>query len=102
MFPGSPVGYWPAETLTKVASAVERPLHTDNVTGNADKISYARVLIEVDVSQPLIELVLLETPSGPWEHRWTMTGGQSTIMNVSNLGIQMMRIGTKRSRRQML
>ncbi|KAK4709993.1 hypothetical protein R3W88_004506 [Solanum pinnatisectum] len=41
MFPGSPVGYWPAETLTKVASAVGRPLHTDNVTANADKISYA-------------------------------------------------------------
>ncbi|WMV14382.1 hypothetical protein MTR67_007767 [Solanum verrucosum] len=57
MFPGSPVGYWPAKALTKVASAVEIPLHTDNVTANADKISYARVLIEVDFSQPLIELV---------------------------------------------
>ncbi|KAH0696231.1 hypothetical protein KY290_013586 [Solanum tuberosum] len=38
-----------AEALTKVPSAVGRPLHTNNVTVNA------RVLIEVDVSQPLIE-----------------------------------------------
>lgn len=56
-FPGLAVGYWSAEALSKVASAVGRPLYMDSFTANAEKISYARVLVEVDVSQPLLDSV---------------------------------------------
>ncbi|PHU05563.1 hypothetical protein BC332_26385 [Capsicum chinense] len=48
-FPGLPVGYWSTEDLSKVASAVGKPIRTDSFITNADKISYARVLVEVDV-----------------------------------------------------
>lgn len=64
-FPGLPVGYWSVEALSKVASAVGKPIHTDNFTANADRISYARILVEVDVSQPLPDMMVIETPSGP-------------------------------------
>lgn len=52
-FPKLPVGYWSVEALSKVASAVGNPMHTDSFTANAEKISYARILIEVDILQPL-------------------------------------------------
>ncbi|MCD7469535.1 hypothetical protein HAX54_008639 [Datura stramonium] len=60
------MGYWPIEALSKEAIAVGRPLYTDNFMVSADKISYARILIEVDVSQTLVELVQIETPTRPW------------------------------------
>ncbi|PHU09129.1 hypothetical protein BC332_20989 [Capsicum chinense] len=43
---GLPVGYRSIEGLSKVASAIEKPIRADNYTANVDKISYARVLIE--------------------------------------------------------
>ncbi|KAH0670701.1 hypothetical protein KY290_026098 [Solanum tuberosum] len=73
-FPKLPVGYWSVEAFSKVASAVGNRLHTDNFTANAEKISYDRILIEVDVSQPFPDCIAIETPSGPWtqpvEYEW--------------------------------
>ncbi|KAG5629694.1 hypothetical protein H5410_001411 [Solanum commersonii] len=69
-FSGLPVGYWSIESLSEIASAVGRPMHTDLVTANVEKISYARILIEVDVSQPLTEVISIETPSGLWEQQF--------------------------------
>ncbi|KAH0724818.1 hypothetical protein KY284_000683 [Solanum tuberosum] len=66
-FLGLPVRYWSIESLSEIASAVGRPMHTDLVTANVEKITYARILIEVDVSQPLTEVISIETPSGLWE-----------------------------------
>ncbi|KAH0764714.1 hypothetical protein KY285_000585 [Solanum tuberosum] len=68
-FLGLPVGYWSIESLSEITSAAGRPMHTDLVTANVEKISYARILIEVDVSQPLTEVISIETPSGLWEKR---------------------------------
>ncbi|KAG5577119.1 hypothetical protein H5410_057253 [Solanum commersonii] len=73
-FPGLPVGYWSVEALSKVASAVGRPIHTGRFTTNVEMISFARILIEVDLSHPLNDLIVIETPSGPWdqlvEYEW--------------------------------
>ncbi|KAH0674549.1 hypothetical protein KY284_025636 [Solanum tuberosum] len=68
-FPGLPVGYWSIEALSKVASAVGRPLYTDQYTANVVKISYAKILIEVDVSQLLTEVIQIETTIGLWEQQ---------------------------------
>ncbi|WMV19202.1 hypothetical protein MTR67_012587 [Solanum verrucosum] len=67
-FLGLPVGYWSVDALSKVASAVGQPIHTYRFTTNAKRISYARILLEVDVSQPLNEQIVIETPSGPWDN----------------------------------
>lgn len=45
-----------------------KPLNTDKYTANMTKISYARVLIEVDISQPMIDMIVIETPYGSIEH----------------------------------
>ncbi|XP_047266795.1 uncharacterized protein LOC107854440 isoform X1 [Capsicum annuum] len=65
--PGLPVGYWSTESLSKLASAVGRSLHTDSFTTSMERISYARILIEMDVSQPLIEEIDLATPYGEFQ-----------------------------------
>lgn len=44
-------------------------MYTDRFTANSQKNSFARVLVEVDASQPLTKVIQMETPSGPWEQR---------------------------------
>ncbi|WMV58357.1 hypothetical protein MTR67_051742 [Solanum verrucosum] len=44
-FPRLPVGYWCSEVLSKVASAIGKPLYTDRFTATMAKISYAKVLV---------------------------------------------------------
>ncbi|KAM3337632.1 hypothetical protein P3S68_031957 [Capsicum galapagoense] len=58
-FPGLPVGYWSTKALSKIASVVGKPLYTDKVTAEIERILYARVLIEIDVSRVLPENIEL-------------------------------------------
>lgn len=62
-FPGLPVGYWSCETLSKIESATGKSKHTDQFTATMERISYARVLVETDVAQPLIEVIEMITPT---------------------------------------
>ncbi|KAH0773841.1 hypothetical protein KY290_010978 [Solanum tuberosum] len=62
-FPELPEGYWPVKALSKISSVVGHPMHTDHFTTNTDKVSFNRILIKVDVSQPSTELINIETPS---------------------------------------
>ncbi|XP_019235531.1 PREDICTED: uncharacterized protein LOC109215869 [Nicotiana attenuata] len=70
-FPGLPVGYWSPEALGKLASGIGKPLYTDETTVDMERISYARVLIEVDVAQPLPECIELDTPFGTFQQQVT-------------------------------
>ncbi|XP_059306461.1 uncharacterized protein LOC132057887 [Lycium ferocissimum] len=63
IFPGLPIDFWSSEALGKVTSAIGRPMYTDKFTANMEKLSYARVLIEIDVAQPLLGSIKLETPT---------------------------------------
>ncbi|XP_019265468.1 PREDICTED: uncharacterized protein LOC109243031 [Nicotiana attenuata] len=57
------VGYWTADALSKVASRVGIPMYTDKYTAELGKISYARVLVKVDITKPLVESVEIITPT---------------------------------------
>ncbi|KAG6494581.1 hypothetical protein ZIOFF_042341 [Zingiber officinale] len=48
--------------LSKVASMVGNPLYTDRVTKDKDRISFARVLVEVDVTKPLAKTIPATLP----------------------------------------
>ncbi|XP_075080525.1 uncharacterized protein LOC142166022 [Nicotiana tabacum] len=61
-FPNLPVGHWPAEALSKLASVVGRPMYTDLYTTEMDRISFARVLVEIDISHPLRSDIEIHTP----------------------------------------
>ncbi|XP_019250988.1 PREDICTED: uncharacterized protein LOC109229896 [Nicotiana attenuata] len=64
-FPGLPVGFWSTEALSKMASAIGKPLYTDKFTAHFEKISYARILVETDAAYPLPDQIEIETPCGP-------------------------------------
>ncbi|OIT24741.1 hypothetical protein A4A49_36675 [Nicotiana attenuata] len=70
-FPGLPVGYWSSEALGKLASGIGKPLYTDKTTADMERISYARVLIEVDVAQPLPECIEIDMPFGTFQQQVT-------------------------------
>ncbi|KAH0672538.1 hypothetical protein KY290_024769 [Solanum tuberosum] len=73
-FPRLPVRYWSFTTLSKVSSAIGISLVTNRLTAKAEKVSYARVMFEMDISKVLPDTIVVETPSGPWnqsvEYEW--------------------------------
>ncbi|XP_070007223.1 uncharacterized protein [Nicotiana sylvestris] len=63
-FPGLPLGFWSIEALSKLDSVVGKPLYTDKITTEMEKVSYARVLVETDISQPLPDSFKMQTKRG--------------------------------------
>lgn len=63
-FPGISVGYWSRETLSIVASAIGKAKNTDQFTANMERISCARVLVETDIAQTLIDIIEMVIPTG--------------------------------------
>lgn len=55
--------YWAAQGLSHLASAVGKPLYTDNMTASRSRISYARLCFEVDAAKELIKE--FDLPLGP-------------------------------------
>ncbi|KAK9690544.1 hypothetical protein RND81_09G136400 [Saponaria officinalis] len=52
---------WSDIILSKIASKVGRPLFADKTTTTKARLSFARVMVEVDVAKPLVEHVFLNT-----------------------------------------
>lgn len=55
--------FWGQKSLSRIASVAGKPLHTDECNKKQSKIGFARVLVEVDVSQPLMTSTKLKTSS---------------------------------------
>ncbi|KAK2455257.1 hypothetical protein QL285_002729 [Trifolium repens] len=51
--PQLPLYLWGAKSLSKIGSALGKPLVTDECTAHKLRVSYARMLIEMDVTQCL-------------------------------------------------
>ncbi|XP_074314936.1 uncharacterized protein LOC141651109 [Silene latifolia] len=62
LFPGLDPYLWSEIVLSKIASKVGKPLFADPATTNKEKLSFARVLVEIDVSSEFIESVVINTP----------------------------------------
>ncbi|KAM3233996.1 hypothetical protein P3L10_019355 [Capsicum annuum] len=52
-FPSLSLGYWSAEALSKLVRVVGRLMYTDKYIIAMERISYARVLVEADISHTL-------------------------------------------------
>ncbi|XP_058777012.1 uncharacterized protein LOC131651365 [Vicia villosa] len=64
MFPQLPLVYWGEKSIGKIASAIGKPLMTDECTTKKLRVSYARVLIEVDVTKELKNYITIRDPTG--------------------------------------
>lgn len=62
--PSLPLELWNAKALSKIVSKVGRPISTDRLTQTKERISYARVLVEVDAAKELVRSVHLKLPNG--------------------------------------
>ncbi|XP_060187471.1 uncharacterized protein LOC132616806 [Lycium barbarum] len=64
MFPGLPVHCWAKENLGRIASYLGKPLCTDRLTAQYECISYARMLIEMDITREIPDEMPIEMPDG--------------------------------------
>ena len=62
--PSLPLECWHPNALGKIGSRIGTPIAMDSLTMNMERVSYARILVEVDASKKLIEQVEFVMPNG--------------------------------------
>ncbi|XP_058774346.1 uncharacterized protein LOC131648621 [Vicia villosa] len=68
--PNLPLYLWGRKSISKITSALGRPITTDECTTRKLCISYARVLVEVDITRPMKETISIQDHSGKeWEQK---------------------------------
>lgn len=73
--PNLPLYLWGTKSLGKIGSALGNPLFTDECTANKLRVSYARILVEIDVTQKQKENITIRDKEGnkitqPVEFKW--------------------------------
>jgi len=63
-FPNLPLKYWSPRCLSKIASKLGTPIQSDQLTFNMSRISYARVLVELDLLANLKSSIVINLPNG--------------------------------------
>nr|XP_016464393.1 PREDICTED: uncharacterized protein LOC107787350 [Nicotiana tabacum] len=63
-FPNLPMSCWGSRTLSRIASMLGNPVFADECTTKQTRISYARMLVEINVSQPLSDEITVIDPKG--------------------------------------
>ncbi|XP_021862240.2 uncharacterized protein [Spinacia oleracea] len=63
-FPNLPLNCWGAGSLSRIGSLLGVPLFADECTTCQQRISFARILIEIDVTKSLPRNVMLKDPTG--------------------------------------
>ena len=63
-FPKLPLNCWGVGSLSRIASAIGVPLFADECTTKQTRISYARMLIEVDVTKAIPQQITVADPNG--------------------------------------
>ncbi|XP_015169930.1 uncharacterized protein [Solanum tuberosum] len=62
--PNLPLNCWNSVVLSKIGSSVGKPLYADECTTQTSRISFARILVEVDVTRPLAKVIKIQDPKG--------------------------------------
>ena len=68
-FPSLPLCCWSPICLSKIASVIGKPIQCDQLTSNLSRMSYARVLVEIDLLEELRHTVEIALPDGPTLHQ---------------------------------
>jgi len=63
-FPNLPLKYWTPRCLSKLASVLGKPIQCDKLTSTKERLSYARVLVEVDLLADLRSSINVILPNG--------------------------------------
>jgi len=68
-FPNLPLKCWSPRCLSKIASKLGTPIQSDQLTFNMSRISYARVLVELDLFADLKSSIVINLPNGSTLHQ---------------------------------
>ena len=68
-FPSLPLCCWSPVCLSKIASVIGKPIQYDQLTSNLSRMSYARVLVEIDLLEELRHSVEISLPESPTLHQ---------------------------------
>ncbi|XP_070057683.1 uncharacterized protein [Nicotiana tomentosiformis] len=63
-FPKLPMNCWGVKSLSRIASNLGVPNYADDCTTRINRISYARVLIEIDITKELSDKIVVRNPNG--------------------------------------
>lgn len=63
-FPNLPLKCWGVQSLSRIASGLRIPIYADECTMPVDRISYARLLTEMDITRTLPTELKVEDPNG--------------------------------------
>lgn len=59
-----PLTCWSRDSLSRIGSVLGKPVCANDCTSEQKRISYARLLIEVDITKPLIYKIQIEGDKG--------------------------------------
>ncbi|KAK2993143.1 hypothetical protein RJ640_015330 [Escallonia rubra] len=62
--PYLPLHLWSTELLSRIASSVGKPLFTDKMTATKERLTYARLCVEVSIEDTMPEKVPIRGPEG--------------------------------------
>lgn len=62
--PNLPLHCWSVDSLSRIGSVIGRPLCADECTSHQSRISYARMLVEVDITKPLVYKIPITGENG--------------------------------------
>lgn len=62
--PNLPLQYWSLESLSRIGSLLGKHVYADDCTSRVDRITYACMIIEMDITQELSNIVKLRDPQG--------------------------------------
>lgn len=62
--PNLPLHCWGANSLSRIGSILGKPVCADEATSSQQRISYARLLVEIDITQPIKYKIHIEDEEG--------------------------------------
>ncbi|XP_020261132.1 uncharacterized protein LOC109837342 [Asparagus officinalis] len=62
--PGLRLNLWNERSISKIASLIGKPITTDKLTANRQRLAYARVLVEVTLPSSLPDEIHIQGPNG--------------------------------------
>ncbi|XP_019252629.1 PREDICTED: uncharacterized protein LOC109231421 [Nicotiana attenuata] len=84
-FPGLDIKYWGKTALIKIAGLVGKPLKADRATTWKERMTFARVLVEVTLDHPYPQTIMFEMKLGKlWSKGCIMSGSQHYARSVAN------------------
>lgn len=89
-FPNLPLKCWSTNCLLKIASVLGGPIQSNMLTSSMERLSYSRVLVEIDLLNELLPFIDVILPNGvPFNNLWCMKQCLNSTPIVEFLGISL-------------